>query len=80
MSSVTIRISRVSHRALKELATRSGEPMQKVVSKALEEYRRRLLLEQTNAAFAKLRRNRRAWQQELSERAAWDQTLRDLRD
>jgi len=39
--------------------------------------RRRRLIEDTNAAYAKLREDPRAWDQHLRERAAWDVTLSD---
>lgn len=33
-----------------------------------------------NSAFAQLRKDRRAWRDELEERRAWDETLRDGQD
>jgi hypothetical protein len=44
---------------------------------ALEEYRRRLFLEEANQAFAELRKDPTAWQEELEERRIWDRTLAD---
>ena len=44
---------------------------------AEEAYRRRRMLEQTNAAYAALRADPQRWAEELEERAAWDATLAD---
>lgn len=77
MSSLTVRISETSHRALRALADHTGESMQTVLAKAIEEYRRRKFLERVNAAFAALRTDPEAWKHEQEERAAWDATLSD---
>jgi hypothetical protein len=42
-----------------------------------EEYRRRQIMEQTNAAFAALRADPDAWREELAEREVWDRALLD---
>jgi predicted transcriptional regulator len=80
MASLTVRIGEKPHKALREIATRSGESMQEVLAKAIEEYRRKRFLENANAAFAALRRAPKAWRQEQRERAAWDVTLGDGQD
>ena len=77
MSSLTVRISQRSHRTLRELAKRTGQPMMSVLDQALSEFQRKCFWEQTNAAFAALRKNPKAWKEELSERAAWNATLLD---
>lgn len=77
MTSLTVRINKTSHKALCELAEYSGESLQTVLTRAIEEYRRKRFLEQANAAFAALRNNPKAWMQEQEERAAWDVTLTD---
>lgn len=77
MSSTTVRISQAARETLKLCASQTGEPMQTVLEKAVEQYRRQLFLEQTNAAFAVLRANPDAWQIEQEERTAWDVTLAD---
>jgi len=73
--SSTIRIDRETHRILQELA--NGGSMQVVLRKAVAEYRRKWLLEATNAAYAALRQDPAAWGDEQAERAAWDNTLGD---
>ena len=77
MVSLTVRIGEESYKALREIAARSGESMQVVLAKAIEEYRRKSFLENANAAFANLRRDTKAWHREQEERSAWDMTLRD---
>ena len=77
MPSVTTRISEKSHDLLRSLAKQSGRSMQSVIDEALEEYRRRQFLHRSNAAFPRLRRNRKAWRLEEEERKAWEATLGD---
>lgn len=77
MASVTVPISEASHKILLELASHGGEPIDKIVDKAIEEYRRHRLLDEVNAAYSALRNDENAWQEELAERRAWDSTLAD---
>jgi len=77
MHSATVRISTTSHNLLKELAARSGESMQVILDRAIEQYRRQAFLQEANQAYAALRNNSEAWQAELEEREAWDVTLSD---
>lgn len=51
--------------------------MQDVLSRALEEYGRTRLFQETQAAYAVLRAQPDVWQEELAERAEWDVTLMD---
>ncbi|MBI5447043.1 MAG: ribbon-helix-helix protein, CopG family [Deltaproteobacteria bacterium] len=75
--STPVRIPEASKRVLREIAARDGITMQAVLERAIEEYRRHRFLEDANAAFAALREDEAAWQEELSERRAWDATLGD---
>ncbi|MFM6163644.1 MAG: hypothetical protein ACKPE1_20935 [Dolichospermum sp.] len=59
------------------LVDSSGETLQTVLDKAIENYRRYIFLVQANEAFATLRKNETLWQEEISERQAWEQTLAD---
>jgi hypothetical protein len=72
-----IRVSEATHSFLRELAEETGEPMQELLAEAVEGMRRRRMLELTNAAYAALREDPTAWQEELAERRAWDVTLAD---
>ena len=51
--------------------------MEQVLDQDLEQYRRRQILEATNAAYAVLQKNPAAWAELLEERAEWDVTLID---
>ncbi len=77
MQSLTVRVDGESHAVLRRIAARTGQSMQSVLAKAIEEYRRKSFLEDANAAFAALRADPRAWRREQRERAAWDVTLGD---
>ena len=72
-----VRISEDTHAALRSLAALEGATMQSVLDKAVEEYRRRRFWDDVDAAAAALRKDPAAWQQELTERRAWDTTLAD---
>ncbi len=75
MPGATVRISYAAWKALREIASRAGEPMQAVLDRAVEDYRRKCFLEEANTAFAALRNNSEAWKEEIKERAAWDLAL-----
>ncbi len=77
MSSTTVRISPVVRLLLRDIADEEGTSMQAILEKAVEQYRRRRLLEQTNAAFQSLRADPAGWAEELEERRAWEPTLGD---
>ncbi len=77
MGSTTIRISEAARATLRELAARSGEPMQTVLERAVEEYRRKRFFEQVNSAYAALREDPDDWRAEVAERAAVEGTLAD---
>ncbi|MDD4170145.1 MAG: toxin-antitoxin system protein [Desulfotomaculaceae bacterium] len=77
MPSTTVRISHSTWKTLREIADRVGEPMQAVLDKAIEEYRRKCFLEEANRAYLALRNNPDAWKDEIEERVAWDVTLND---
>ena len=49
--------------------------MQSIIDDEAENYWRRLLLEEANRQFAELRADPVAWQEELEERAIWDDTM-----
>lgn len=80
MPELTITLSNTAHQTLIKLAESSGETMQTVLDKAIENYRRYVFLMQANQAFASLRQNEELWQEELAERGLWDQTMADRVD
>ncbi|NER49035.1 MAG: toxin-antitoxin system protein [Symploca sp. SIO1A3] len=77
MPDLTLSLSETAHKTLINLAEASGETMQTVLDKAIENYRRYIFLVQANQAFAALRQNEELWQEELAERDLWDQALAD---
>jgi len=74
---LTVRISRSAHAALRSLAEETDESMMEVLDKAIEAYRRASFLDGLNGDFAALRQNRAAWEEEQQERRAWNVTLAD---
>lgn len=77
MAQTTVRVREDTREALRELARATNEPMQEVLAKAVEAYRRRWILEQHNASYARLRQAPIAWAEELEERKLWEATLGD---
>jgi hypothetical protein len=70
-----VRVPDASYQTLRRLA--EGGSMQAVLVEAIEDLRRKRLLEATNKAFAALRSNPESWREEEQERSAWDTTLGD---
>jgi hypothetical protein len=77
MQSVNVRISSNSYQILKTLSLEKGQTMQSLIDQALEDLRRRKMLEATNAAFATLKADKNLWNEELAERRLWEKTLAD---
>jgi hypothetical protein len=63
--------------ALFEFVGAMKEPMLTECAKAVEEYRRRRILESANAVYAALKADPAAWQALQDERSEWDATLGD---
>jgi hypothetical protein len=62
---------------LRQIAEEEQLSVRAVLEKAIESYRRERFLYGANADFAALRRNPKAWTDELRERELWDHTLAD---
>ena len=77
MATSTVRISEKTHEDLREIAAETGQPMADILAKAIEDYRRKIFMEQFNAAYTAMRSNPKVWREELAERASWDSTLAD---
>ncbi|MBM3465360.1 MAG: toxin-antitoxin system protein [Armatimonadetes bacterium] len=73
----TVRISERAHRQLKELAAKTGQPMQTVIDQAVETYRQQRFVFEANASYARLRENEGAWANYQEELGAWEATLAD---
>lgn len=72
-----IRVREDIHALAQQIAAEHGTSMQDVLRNALENYRRELLFARADQAYAALRSDPAAWQQELNERAEWEATLMD---
>ena len=77
MPTKTVRIREETKIVLRELADRTGQPMQTILDLAVEEYRRQRFLQEANEAYAALRKKHKAWNAELSERKERDATMAD---
>lgn len=62
---------------MKSISKGEGQSMQSVIDQAIEDLRRRKLLEATNLAFSELKTDKKAWQEEVEERDVWEKTLAD---
>jgi predicted transcriptional regulator len=77
MASTTVRVSEHTHELLRELAAATGQPLQKVLERAVENYRREQFFAELNAAYARLQADPVAWEEELAERRLLEGTLAD---
>jgi predicted transcriptional regulator len=75
-----VRISDATHRKLRDLAAREHAPLQTVVERAIEDYRRNRFLDTVNAQFAALKADGETWTSEAAEREEWDATTADGHD
>jgi predicted transcriptional regulator len=73
----TIRLSSNAHRSLSQIAEETNSSLQETLDRAIENERRRLLLERTNRAYSKLRQNKKAWKAWRAELRQLDGTLSD---
>ncbi len=77
MAQASVQVGEETLNTLRDLARRTGRPVEAILDQAVEVYRRQAFLEEANAGFAKLRADAEAWRDEQLEREAWDVTLRD---
>ena len=75
--SYSITIGESAGNILHEISQQEKISIQTVLEKAIENYRRQYVLTQTNKAYAKLRKNPKAWAEEIKERKNWENTLSD---
>ena len=74
MAGTTIRIREETRAGLRELEQLTGEGPQELVARAVEAYRREVIMAQTNAMYAQLRAEGSDFFDELRE---WEVTLMD---
>jgi predicted transcriptional regulator len=77
MASTTVRVSAETHDVLRKLAAATGEPLERILERAFESYRREQFYAEFDAAYARLQADPVAWEEELAERALWEVTLAD---
>lgn len=75
MVSTTIRVPSEIREKLRELAEQEHQPMQEIIARALERYRRERMFERADEIYAAM--TPEEWAQEEAERALWDCTLLD---
>lgn len=75
--STTVRIAESSKSALEEIADRIGATQIEVLAEAIEEYRRKVILDAVNKSFASLRENEKVRKEYEEELEDWDGTLAD---
>lgn len=80
MDTKNIQIDRETYAKVLVLATKLARSVPEVLEQAVENLRRQLFLEESNAAYAALQQDAKAWQAELDERAIWETTLSDGKD
>jgi hypothetical protein len=74
MAGTTIRVSDETRKGLRELEGLTGLGPQELVTRAVEAYRRRVIVDQSNAAYERLRAGGDDLFDELAE---WEVTLMD---
>jgi ADP-ribose pyrophosphatase YjhB (NUDIX family) len=73
----TVRIGEETRQALRELERQTGYRTSELLALAVEQYRRSLILDVTNRAYAALRTDPEAWAEVEAEREEWEGTLAD---
>lgn len=72
-----VRVNESTHVILGWLSSELGVSMQDVIEAAVEDLRRKRILQATNDAYAALRKNPAAWAELEKENAEWDVALLD---
>jgi predicted transcriptional regulator len=77
MASVMVRVDPECRDLLRRISKETGKSAGVILREAMEDYRRKEFLRGVNEDFARLRKDKRAWKEELAERKAWDAVLLD---
>lgn len=75
-----LRVNEETRQALRELAESEGESMSAVLNKAVAEYQRKRFFEKLDSAYASLKSDPEAWEEERQERQLLANTLLDNQD
>lgn len=73
----TAKISRSSALRLERLQRRFHKPKTVLIDLALKKYEDQILLEEINEGYARLKADKKAWEEELEERQELDGTIED---
>jgi hypothetical protein len=73
----TVRIRRETRETLRELEQETGHPTTELLARAVEQYRRSVILGLTNTAYGALRADPDSWAELQAERDEWEATLAD---
>ena len=76
-ASLTMRVDRATRQAADEIAQHLGTSMQEVVARAVESYRRMIIVEEANRAYARLRADTAASAAFDREHAVFEHALGD---
>ena len=77
MPGTTVRIRSETRETLRELERETGYRTTELLARAVEQYRRSVVLGLTNTAYARLRADSESWAELQAERHEWDATLAD---
>jgi predicted transcriptional regulator len=72
-ASTTVRVDQRTHETLRRLATDTGEPMAKVLARAITEYRRKIFWEESRRAVERVKREQpELWAEYKHESEMWE--------
>jgi hypothetical protein len=74
---IQAKISGKSKKIIQEIVKDTGESQIEVIEHAVLSYHREWRIQKVNEAYAKLKKNKRAWKAELKERAHLEKTSND---
>jgi predicted transcriptional regulator len=73
----TIRINKNTYKELKKIADSENETIQRIMEKALKEYRTKIFFCELNESVARYKTSKDDWKEEIEERKLWENTLGD---
>jgi hypothetical protein len=74
---LSVRVDRHTYERLVELAHEQSLPLAQLVARAVDTYDRVTMAEESNAAYARLHDDPKAWTEWQTEIGVWDTTLLD---
>lgn len=77
MPATTVRIREETRETLRELERHTGQRPQDLLDRAVDQFRRSLILAETNVGYGALRADAGQWDELVAEREQWDATLGD---